>query len=240
MGRFVQRGQKVLVKPNICTGAPPEQAATTNPDVVGALVAMCFEAGAASVLVLDFPFGSGAAYERSGIARAVAAAGGKMEEMSDYKFKDVRIPNGEDLKTISIYEEALKADVLIDVPIAKQHGSARLTLGIKNLMGIVRDRPMFHANFRGRLPDLLLAVKPTLTVVDAVRILTAGGPTGGNPDNVKRLDTVIASADVVAADAYATTLFGKRPDYLPYLMNAAQRGMGVADLKQLRIAEFRV
>lgn len=241
MGRFVKRGQRVLVKPNICIAAPPEQAATTNPDVVGTLVKMCLEAGAASVLVLDYPFASfDAAYDASGIAQAVAAAGGSMEKISDYKFREVRLPDGEDLHSIGIYEEVLKADVLIDVPIAKHHGIAQLTIGMKNLMGVVNNRATFHANFKKRLPDLLTAVRPTLTVVDAVRILTNGGPTGGDPNDVQRLDMVIATADIVAADAYASTLFGKKPDYLAYVAHAAERGLGVADLGRLQVAEVRV
>ncbi len=240
MRRFVRRGDDVIIKPNICVAYHTyEYAATTNPWVVGALVRMCYEAGARRVRVMDYPFGGTPeeAYARSGIAEQVRAAGGEMEVMARFKFVETEIPGGLDLRQCAIYEDILKADVVINVPIAKHHSLARLTLGMKNLMGTIWDRPALHWNLGQRLADLTSRIRPALTVVDAVRILTAHGPTGGNLDDVRKLDTVIASPDIVAADAFAATLFGLRPEDLDYVRAGVAMGLGRSDLENLRIAE---
>jgi len=243
MERFVHNGDDVIIKPNICVAYHPyEYAATTNPWVVGALVKLCREAGARRVRVMDSPFGGEAkeAYVRSGIQEQVLAAGGEMEIMSRLKFASTDIPQGLDIRKWAIYDDALKANVLIDVPIAKDHGLARLTLGMKNLMGLVLNRGDLHANIGQRLADLTSRIRPTLTVVDAVRILVRNGPTGGNLADVKKLDTVIVSPDIVAADSYAATLFNLQPNELSYIRAATAMGLGRSDLRSLRVEEIRV
>jgi uncharacterized protein (DUF362 family) len=241
MERFVPRGANVFVKPNICVAYHNyEYAATTNPWVVGALVKLCFEAGAASVKVCDFPFGGSAqqAYTISGIQEQVEASGGEMVYMPGFKYVRAQIPDGLELKQTDVFGDLLKADVLINVPIAKHHSSAKLTLGMKNLMGVVRDRSAFHFNLGQRIADLSTLLKPQLTLVDAVRILKANGPTGGNLDDVQKLDTVIASADIVAADSYAATLFDRQPQDIPYIKAAAAMGLGRSDLNNLKLEEL--
>ena len=163
-----------------------------------------------------------------------------MVYMTGLKYSSVPIPNGLELKKTEVFSDVLKADVIIDVPVAKHHGSARLTLGMKNLMGVVRDRSAFHLNLGQRIADLSTLIKPRLTIVDAVRILMANGPTGGNLNDVKKLDTIIASADIVAADSYAASLFGLQPDEIAYIKAAAAMGLGRSDLSNLRIEEFSV
>jgi uncharacterized protein (DUF362 family) len=157
-----------------------------------------------------------------------------------FKFVATAIPNANHLKQANIFEDVLKADVLINVPIAKVHDLSRLTLGMKNLMGVVRDRPVLHAHISQNLADLASFVRPKLTVVDAVRVMVSNGPTGGSLDDVKKLDTVIASPDIVAADSYAATLFGLRPDDLGYVVAGATMGLGRSDLQNLRIEEIAV
>lgn len=243
MEKFVPKGANVVIKPNICVAYHSyEYAATTNPWVVGTLVKLCFEAGAGSVKVMDFPFGGTAqqAYQVSGIKEQVEAAGGEMAFMPTIQFVPVKLSNPLHLKSVFIAEEVLKADVLINVPIAKHHSLARLTLGMKNLMGVIRDRPNLHSNIGQNLADLSNLVRPKLTVVDAVRILLANGPSGGNLDDVKKLDTVIVSPDIVAADSYAATLFGKRPDDLSYIRAGTEIGLGRSDLENLKIEEIAV
>ncbi|MBI4318470.1 MAG: DUF362 domain-containing protein [Chloroflexi bacterium] len=243
MGRFVEPGQDVVVKPNICVAYHSfEYAATTNPEVVAAVVAMCREAGAKRVRVMDYPFGGSAeqAYVRSGIKKAVEAAGGEMEVMARMKYRETAIPSGRDLKKWAVYQDALKADVLINVPIAKHHSLARLTLGMKNLMGLILDRNSIHSNIGQRVADLASLLTPTLTIVDAVRILTRNGPTGGSLDDVKKLDTVIASHDFVAADAYAVTLFGLKPDDIDYIRAGAAMDLGKLDLKNIRTEQIQI
>jgi len=241
MEKFVPKNASVIVKPNICVAYHTyEYAATTNPWVVAALVKCCLEAGARNVQVMDFPFGGTAeeAYVRSGIAEQVQAAGGEMVFMPKFKYVNADIPQGVDLKKTKIFGDVLNADVLIDVPIAKHHGQARLTLGMKNLMGLVQNRSSIHANLGQRIADLTSLFRPTLTVVDAVRILMANGPTGGDLGDVKQLDTVIVSPDIVAADSYATTLFGMRPEDIGYIPAAAAMGLGRSDLQGLKIEEI--
>jgi len=243
METFVPRGARVVVKPNICVAYHTyEYAATTNPWVVGALVKLAYEAGASSVQVFDFPFGGSAqeAYVRSGIEEQVKAAGGEMMPMPGFKYISTDVPQGVDLKRTKAFKDALEADILIDVPIAKHHGSARLTLGMKNLMGLIQDRGAIHQNLGQRIADLATLFHPTLTVVDAVRILMNHGPSGGNLEDVKKLDTVIVSPDIVAADSYATTLFGLQPGDIAYIAAATKMGLGNSDLSSLRIEEIAV
>ena len=243
MERFVPQGSRVVVKPNICVAYHTyEYAATTNPWVVGALVKVALEAGAKSVRVMDFPFGGTAeeAYTRSGIAEQVKAAGGEMVVMKRFGYRNTDIPQGKGLHEARIYDEVLDADVLINVPIAKNHSLARLTLGMKNLMGVIYDRSQIHIDLGQHLADLNSRVRPQLTVIDAVRILMDHGPTGGNLEDVKQMDTVIASTDVVATDSYAATLFGMRADDLAYIRAATEMGLGRSDLGGLRIEEIDV
>ena len=243
MSAFVTPGSKVVIKPNICVAYNTyEYASTTNPWVVGTLVKLCLEAGSENVTVFDFPFGGTAedAYGRSGIREQVEANGGKMEIMSYLKFNSTQIPNALDLKETEAYQEALDADVLINVPIAKHHGSTRLTLGLKNLMGLVLDRGALHVNLGQRIADLGSLFRPKLTGIDAVRILTANGPTGGDLNDVKKLDTIIISPDIVAADSFATSLFGLTPSDIDYISSAASIGLGRMDLENLNIEEINL
>ena len=241
--RFVKGGDDVILKPNICVDYRTyEYGATTNPEVVAALVELCLGAGAGRVRVMDNPFGGGpeSAYATSGIAAAVQAAGGEMEIMNRNKFRKAEIPAGLDLKSWDVYQEVLSADVLINVPVAKHHSLGRLSLGGKNLLGVVTSPSRFHANIGQRVADLVSLVRPTLTVVDAVRILVAHGPTGGNLDDVRLAETVIASHDPIAADAYAATLFELTGTDIPYVKAGAAMGLGTLDLDSVRIDEIAV
>jgi len=241
--RFVKPGDDVIVKPNICVAHHTyEYAATTNPEVVATLVRLCLGAGAKRVRVMDLPFSGTpeAAYARSGIGEAVQAAGGQMEVMAQMKYRDTPIPEGRDITSWLVYRDVLEADVLIDVPIAKHHSLARLTLGMKNLMGTILSRNRFHRNLGQRIADLTSLVRPTLTVVDAVRILVAHGPTGGDLNDVKLMNTVIASHDIVAADAYAATLFGLTGADIPAIRCGAEMGLGTMDLAHVKVEEIAV
>jgi uncharacterized protein (DUF362 family) len=240
--RFVHSGDDVIIKPNICVAYHTyEYAATTNPEVVATLVSLCLGAGAKKVRVMDYPFGGSAeaAYERSGIAQAVTAAGGQMERMAKVKYQKTPIPDGRDLREWAVYQDVLEADAFINVPIAKHHNLARLSLGMKNLLGVVTSRSRLHSNLGQRVADLTSLVYPTLTVVDAVRILVDHGPTGGSLEDVKQVDTVIASHDPVAADSYAATLFDLAGADIPYIKAAAEMGLGELDLSSLKIEEIQ-
>lgn len=243
MNKFIKSGAKVIIKPNICVDYHTyEYAATTNPWVVGALVKMCLEAGASSVRVMDQPFGGTAksAYAKSGIEEQVKANGGEMVIMSGYKYVPAKIPNGKELKSTVLYDEFLKADAIINVPIAKDHSLSILTLAMKNLMGVIDDRPGMHYLLGQKLADLYTLLKPTLNVIDAVRILTTAGPTGGDLSYVKKLDTLVVSQDIVAADTYAAGFFDINPDRLSYLKAGVNMKIGRSDLSNLKIQEINL
>jgi len=241
--RFVRSGDDVIVKPNICVDYhPPEYAATTNPDVVATLVALCLGAGARRVRVMDTPFGGTpeSAYAVSGITDAVHTAGGEMEVMSPVKFVETAIPDGQDITEWDVYQDVLDANVLINVPIAKDHSLARLSLGIKNLLGVITKPNKMHRGLGQRAADLASLVRPTLTVVDAVRILVEHGPTGGSLNDVQQANTIVASHDLVAADAWAATLFGLDGADIAYVQAAADMGLGTLDLGSIEIEEVNV
>ena len=243
MKRFVSPGASVVIKPNICVAYHTyEYAATTNPTVVATLVTMCLGAGAKRVRVMDMPFGGTpeSAYNVTGIADAVKQAGGEMEVMSRVKFVNTTIPQGKDITAWEIYQDILKADVLINVPIAKHHSLARLSLGGKNLLGTVSKPSNIHRNLDQRIADLASLIRPTLSVVDAVRILKNHGPTGGSLNDVEQTNTIIASHDLVAADAYAATLFGKTGTGIAYIKACADMGLGTLDLKSVKVEEINV
>ena len=240
MSKFVKKGNRVLIKPNIAFARPPEGAANTNPEVVAELVRLCYEAGAKEVIVLDYTLDPARiTYEMSGIAKAAQAQGARVVYVGRQDFVPVEVPKGKILSAydVRVLKQVLDADVFINVPIAKTHGSARLTLGMKNLMGIIQDRGAWHrsGDLHQCIADFVTAVKPHLTIIDAIRILASGGPKG--PGRVEQKDTIIASTDIVAADAYATTLFGLTPNDVPHIIKAAELGVGVADLKRVKIVK---
>lgn len=236
MRRFVSRGDVVVVKPNIGWDRTPEYAANTNPEVVAAVVRLCLEAGAKRVKVFDRPVSDARrTYRQSGIADAAGAAGAVVTFVDDRKFKDMRI-NGLTLKTWPLYTEAIEADKVINVPIAKTHGIARLTLGMKNWMGVMGGwRGRIHQRIDESLVDLAMFIKPALTILDAVRILTASGPQGGDLADVKLLNTVVAGTDAVAVDAFGATLFGMKPADLGCVRVGHQARLGSMDLAGMNI-----
>ena len=192
MEKYVFAGADVIIKPNVCVDDRTyEWGATTNPWVVGELVRMCFEAGAGRVRVMDQTWKRNMtkAYQESGIQEQVEAAGGEMEWMPLDKFIATPAPQGIELTTFDIYDEILNTDVLINVPVAKHHMNAKLTLAMKNLMGVIGDRPTLHKNFGQRIADLASAITPTLNVMDAVRVMKKNGPMGFFKRDTHQMDT---------------------------------------------------
>ncbi len=205
------------------------------------IIKLCIEAGAKKVKVFDRPVNDARrCYKQSGIADAASRAGAEVKFVDERKFKEVKL-QGEVLKSWPLYTEVLEADKFINVPIAKTHGLAGLTLSLKNLMGIMGgSRGRIHQNVDESLIDVAGAVKPTLTILDAVRILTANGPQGGNPADVKVMNTIMAGTDMVAVDAYGTTLFGKKPNDLGCVKAARKRNFGKSDILKMNIKRVRV
>ncbi len=248
MGRFISKGDTVVVKPNIGWDRTPEQAANTNPQVVASVVRLCFEAGARRVTVLDNPCDDARrAYVRSGVAQAAREAGAKTPHMDGRKYRKVAL-NGEVLKKWEVYQDVMEADKVINIPIAKHHSLAGLTLSMKNWMGAIGgSRSRLHWELDQSLADLAAFFNPSLTILDCVRILTANGPQGGSLSYVKVLNTVVVGTDQVAVDAYGASIFetaaprsGSVKRARRYIQAAAARGIGRMDLENLRILKVNL
>jgi len=241
MKRFVAKGDKVMIKPNIGWDRTPELAACTNPEVIKTLVELCFEAGAKEVSVMDNSVNQAQrCYARSGIADAAKAAGAKVPFVNPYRLKKMLL-HGEWLREWDVFTEFVETDKLINVPIAKHHNLSRLTLGFKNWLGAIGGpRNHLHQKIDEGVVDLAAFFKPTLTVLDAYRILTRNGPQGGRTSDVKFQKTVVAGVDPVAVDAVGASFFDLKPEDLPYLALAQKRGLGQMDLEKLTIEKRTV
>jgi len=242
MGQFVRPGDRVVVKPNIGWDRSPEQAANTHPLVVAAVVAQALQAGAKQVLVFDRTCNEQRrCYANSGIERAILDlkdSRAVIEHIDQRKFVPVQIAQGKSLTQWEIYKDALDCDCYINLPVAKHHGLSRLTLGLKNSMGVIGgNRGKLHHDLGQSLADLATVIRPKLTIIDATRILLNNGPQGGDLKDVRRLDTLIASADPVAADAYATTLFDLAPDAIESTVAAYKMGLGEMALDRIKVLE---
>ncbi len=240
MKQFVRPSDKVVIKPNIGWDRNPGQAANTHPLVVKALVEHALDAGAAKVNVFDRTCNEERrCYVNSGIKQALAGIKDKRLKHfhpDNRKYIPVDIARGKAVNRLEIYKDALEADSYINVPVAKHHSLSRLTMGIKNSMGVLGgDRGQMHHNLGQKLADLATVVRPKLTVIDATRILLRNGPQGGSLQDVKVLDTLIASADPVAADAYTTTLFDLQPQEIDSTVAAFKFGLGEIDLAKVKI-----
>lgn len=245
IGAFVHTGDRVVIKPNIGWDRKPEQGANTHPLVVRSLAELALDAGAAKVQVFDYTCNEKRrCYTSSGIIDELKKVGDKRirwEHIDHRKFVPVDIVRGKSLKRWEIYKDALTADCYINVPVAKHHGLSRLSLGLKNSMGIIGgNRGKLHHNLGQELADLATVVGPKLTVIDATRLLLRNGPQGGRLADVKVADTVIASSDPVAADAYATTLFEMQPQEIASTVAAYKMGLGEMDIDKMEIKAVRV
>ena len=239
MKRFVKPGQTVVVKPNMGWDRSSEQAANTNPIVVRAIVEECLQAGAKTVKVFDRTCNDERrCYVNSGIEPALKGMKNVVvKHLEEERYKKVQL-NGKALKEWELYGEALAADVFINVPVLKHHGLSKLTIGMKNVMGIMGgNRGSIHKQLDVALADINSVVKSHLTVVDCTRILTAHGPQGGDLKDVKALHKVVASTDIVAADAYATTLFGLKPSDISVTVEAHRRGLGEMNIDRMKIVK---
>ncbi len=230
MRRFVSRGDIVAIKPNIGWDRLPVHAANTNPEVVAELVKLCLEAGAKRVVVTDYSCNEpNRAFQRSGIWRAAHAVGGTVIIPSETHFRTMSL-KGEMLDLWPIYTPLIEADKVINVPVAKHHNLAQFTGAMKNWYGILGGRRnRLHQDIDLSIADLAAFMRPTLTVMDATRVLVRNGPTGGNIEDAEDRHQVIAGLDEVAIDAYACTLIGVDPSRVRYLLLGEARGLGHRD-----------
>jgi len=226
-GQFALKGKTVALKPNIGWDRTPEQAANTNPDLVAAAV-KALRAQGAAVQVFDNTCNAAQrCYRRSGIEQAAKDAGAQVSFINDRRFEDLELPEGVKLKQWPIYRDYLRADLRINMPILKHHSLAGVTMGLKNLMGVMGgERSTIHNGFDQKIVDISAPILPELTILDARRILLRNGPTGGDLADVRIMNALIAGFDPVAVDAEGARLFGTPPEDLKYLVEAQRRGLG--------------
>ena len=241
MKKFVSRGDIVVVKPNMAWDRLPSQAANTNPSVVETVAKMAFESGAKRVKVFDNPCNNERrVHTNSGIAEACRNVGADVSYIDKRKFKTHTI-HGENIKKWPVYTDILDADKVINVPIAKHHSSAGLTMSMKNWFGGVGGRRgRLHLHLHQNIADLCTFFRPNLIVLDATRILIANGPSGGDLKDVKIMNTIIVGTDQVAVDAYGATLFEKSARDIDYIANGARMELGRIDIEKLFIQEIEV
>jgi uncharacterized protein (DUF362 family) len=240
MKKFVNPGEVVVVKPNMAWDRPPEMAANANPAVVRRVVELCLEAGAKKVTVLDNTcHDARKAYANSGIKAAVEGIKDPravVEYVDDRGFVEVKIEKAKALKKWLFYKEILEADRFINIPIAKSHSEARLTMCLKNMMGAIGGwRGRIHVGLHQNIADMNLLLRPDLHVLDATRIMLKNGPSGGKLDDVAVKNLVFAGTDPVALDAIGTGLFGMQPADIGYITRAHQAGRGEMDLNKIKV-----
>jgi len=239
MGRYVKRGERVVIKPNIGWNRLPEQAANTNPDVVAEVVKLVAAAGASKIWVTDVSVNTPEqCFARSGIEKAAKAAGATVVRPDAPAFREVDV-QGKLLRTADILFPFVDADRVINVPVVKQHGLSGATMAMKNWYGMLGgQRVKLHQNIHLSIVDLASMIKPTLTIMDATRILLANGPTGGSLADVKQMDTIAVSSDEVALDAFGASLLGLLPTSLGFIVEGMKAGLGTPEWRNLKTEEL--
>lgn len=248
IGKFVKSGDVVVIKPNMAFPNPPNWASTTNPEVVLATVKLCIDGGARSILVIDHPLSRPEqCLKRTGVAAACEKLNSKKVRVSmetgQRNYKEVKLENARALERTQVHKALLRADVFINIPVAKSHSATGVSFSMKNVMGLIWDRRYMHEriDLHQGIADLTTFVKPSLILVDATKILTTGGPQG--PGRAEKLNTIIAGTDPVATDSYAVTLstWNNRkyaPKDVEHIAAASAMGLGEIDISNLSIRKL--
>lgn len=235
---FISPGSHVVLKPNVAWSRTPQQAANTDPRVLTAMIEMCREAGAGKITVFEHTIDRPAAQVLavSGIAAAARNAGAELVYgASERDFEPIEVKGGKLMTRDTLAKAVLEADILINMPKAKHHSQTGLSLGLKNLMGVVFNRQAWHTgpDLNQYIADYATAVPVDLTIMDASRILLTNGPKG--PGDTRDPNEVIVSFDPVAVDAYACGLFGLAPADVGYVVKAGELGLGESDPGRIKI-----
>jgi len=243
ISRFVKKGQRVVLKPNMSFARTSDFSATTHPLVVVTVAQACMEAGAQQVLVLDHTLQRAElCLERTGIRDACKSISGvHVLALQERKFfGEMKITQGKVLERVEVIKEILDGYVLINIPVAKSHSATGVSLGMKGLMGLIWDRESFHSqvNINQAIADLGTVIKPHLTILDATRALASGGP--GGPGEVKKPNLIVAGTDPIAGDSYGVSVVpwyekNFKGRQVEHVLIAHQRGLGKIDVEQLKI-----
>jgi uncharacterized protein (DUF362 family) len=243
MKQFVSKDQTVVVKPNIGWDVTPERGGNTNPKLVGRIIEHCFNAGAKEVFVFDHTCDNWTrTYKNSGIEKAAKDAGAKIVsgETEGY-YQEVSIPNGKSLRQAKVHELMLSSNVIINVPVLKVHDGTRVTIAMKNFMGVVWDRRYWHRNdLQQCIADFATYCKPSLNIVDAYTVMKNNGPRGTSMEDVVVMKSLIVSRDIVAADAASAKLLGFEPDEIGHIKIADEMHVGNMNLSKLSINRIKI
>ncbi|MFC1548490.1 DUF362 domain-containing protein [Candidatus Omnitrophota bacterium] len=241
MGKFVKKGDVVFLKANISWDRTPEQAGNTNPQVVAALIDMCYKVGAKRVSMSDNTCNEARrCYDRSDIAKIAKEQGAHIHYVDNWDIVKAHFAYNSPMEDWPVYRESVDCDVFINVPVLKHHSLTGLTLSMKNLMGICSGvRGMMHAGIGRKLADLTDFIQPDLSIIDATRVLIRNGPSGGNLQDVVKMDKIVVGTDPVLTDAYACTLVNRDPLSISYIKEGNRLGYGSADLSGKDIVEVK-
>ncbi len=240
--RFVKPGDVVVIKPNVAFTTAPGLGATTNPNLVAEVVRLCYTRGQAkTVYVTDNPINDAeSCFALSGVGKAAAQAGAKVILPKDRFFKKTTLKGGKLIKNWPIlYEPLAKANKIIGIAPVKNHSRAGASMTMKNWYGLLGGRRnVFHQDINLTITELAMLVRPTLVILDGTEVMMTNGPTGGSFSDLRRKDTMIASCDQVAADAFGCTLLDMKIDDLAYLSMAEKAGVGKTDYQSLKPANL--
>lgn len=246
--KFVHKGDRVVLSPNIAFARMPEQASCTHPDVIRAVINLCEEAGAAKVTVLDYTLdNANAAFDINGAAQAVAGTKATLiSPDNEPLYQEVSLPSGSihgkyNIR-LQIPKEILRSNVFIPIPVVKDHEAATVSLSMKKLMGCIWDRRSYHrTELHPLIAELAAALRPTLIIADATRALQTHGPKG--PGEVTRPNQIVVGTMPVSVDSFCCkylTVKQVKPKDVPHIVLGAQRGLGEMDVTKLRVKEVTV
>jgi uncharacterized protein (DUF362 family) len=230
LGQIVKPGDRVLLKPNLLTGARPTKECVTRPEIVYCVAQMVRSVGGEPFL------GDGPAF---GTALGVARANGYLPLIQDLDLPVIEF-HGERYQTVSdefnhlrLSKEAMAADVVINLPKVKSHVQLMLTMGVKNLFGCVpgKMKAWWHmeagkdrSRFGRMLVETARAINPDLTIIDGIIGHEGNGPSGGEP---RPLNLLAASQNVFALDQVIATILQADFEQVPTLQAAAELGLAV-------------
>jgi uncharacterized protein (DUF362 family) len=243
MGAYVKKGQSVVVKPNAAFDLPPERGANTHPELIRRVVQLCFDAGAKSVSICDNGLDQWQrAYASSGMEQVAKDTGARLANGKDETlYREMSVPDGKKLRTTKVHSLMLDSDVVINVPVLKHHGGARMTACMKNLMGVVWDRSFYHrTDLQQCIADFLTLKKPTLNILDAYHPMVQNGPRGSSANDLVVLRTLLVSSDIVAIDAAAAKLLNHEPADIRHVAIAADMKLGTMDLEQVDVRRLKL
>lgn len=240
--KFVKPGGKVALKPNLAWKSTPEQGGNTHPAIVREVVLAAEAAKAKQVLIPENTCQpEKETFPTSGILEALKGTKAKLYRPKRADYVEVDVPKGKICRKAKVSRDLIEADCLINMPVAKHHGGATLTISMKNWMGAVDNntRRSWHRDgLHQCIADFSTYLKPHLVIVDATRIMLDHGPQG--PGKLAHPHEIIFSTDPAAADAYAASLFNKTPEDVPHIKLAGELGVGCIDLAKIKIERVEV